>query len=366
MEKIEVAGNFLKRYPWVKFGLIGFVLLFAIGITTAFTVEKEIPVYFDGKEITVKGKLLDPLKAVLLENNLPADSDHVYNPDLNTLLKDVSEVKIQKKYVGKIIVDGKTVSYTSEEKSINEILEENNVIINEEDKVEPSLQTKITGNDTEIRVTRIKTVEAESQKEVPFVAAIVENPSLPTGTKVIVQPGQKGISNVKERIIYENGVEVKRELLEEAVLTPSVEEKTEVGTGTAVADGKNQNVTVDTVNTVNPVDTVNVSVENPSQDNSVQGKTPPESTTGSMMVSATAYTHTGNQTATGTWPQAGRTVAGWPEIVGKTVYIPALGGTFTVEDTGGAVGYGVIDIFMNTEEECIQWGRQNIEVFFVD
>ncbi len=86
-----------------------------------------------------------------------------------------------------------------------------------------------------------------------------------------------------------------------------------------------------------------------------------------MTVSATAYTATGNNTASGTVPQSGRTIASWGGLpFGTKVYIPALGGVYTVEDRGGAVTYGIIDIYMDSEAECVRWGRQRIEIYFMD
>lgn len=71
-------------------------------------------------------------------------------------------------------------------------------------------------------------------------------------------------------------------------------------------------------------------------------------------VELTHYTHTGNPTASGKMPQAGRTIAcNWLPI-GTNVRIN--GSVYTVEDRGGMVGT-VIDIFVDSEEEAIQKGR---------
>ena len=80
-----------------------------------------------------------------------------------------------------------------------------------------------------------------------------------------------------------------------------------------------------------------------------------------VTTSVTAYTHTGNKTATGTWPRIG-TIAANPDIFpyGTKLYIPGYG-YGRVEDTGsGSGGDSVIalDLFMETEEECLQWGRK--------
>ena len=78
----------------------------------------------------------------------------------------------------------------------------------------------------------------------------------------------------------------------------------------------------------------------------------------------TAYTATGNATASGTMPTSNYTVAAWDDIpFGTQVYVPSRGVTYTVEDRGGAITYGIMDIYMDTEEECLNFGRQQLEAY---
>ena len=81
-----------------------------------------------------------------------------------------------------------------------------------------------------------------------------------------------------------------------------------------------------------------------------------------MTVNATAYAgHT--ITATGTTPKWG-TIAVDPSVIpyGTKVYIPKFDMVFTAEDCGGAIKGNKIDIFMNNEADCNNFGRQNIEI----
>lgn len=71
-------------------------------------------------------------------------------------------------------------------------------------------------------------------------------------------------------------------------------------------------------------------------------------------VELTHYTHTGNPTASGKMPQAGRTVA--CNFLPLNSRVRINGSVYTVEDTG-AMGENVIDIFVDSEEEAIQKGR---------
>lgn len=79
----------------------------------------------------------------------------------------------------------------------------------------------------------------------------------------------------------------------------------------------------------------------------------------------TAYTWTGNKCTDGIWPCAGVTVASNdPNLWHKSIYIEGYG-VFFVHDTGGMAS-NVIDIYMDSYDECIQFGRQKGEVYIVE
>ena len=81
-----------------------------------------------------------------------------------------------------------------------------------------------------------------------------------------------------------------------------------------------------------------------------------------MVMEATAYTWTGNQTATGSWPTVG-TVAVDPQVVplGSVLYVEGYGPAVAA-DTGGDIKGQIIDLYMDSEHECLQWGRRKVEV----
>lgn len=79
----------------------------------------------------------------------------------------------------------------------------------------------------------------------------------------------------------------------------------------------------------------------------------------------TAYIATGNPCADGVYPCVGVTVASNdPALWHKCVYIEGYG-VFFVHDTGG-MSNNVIDIFVETYDEAIQFGRQNAEVYVIE
>ena len=90
--------------------------------------------------------------------------------------------------------------------------------------------------------------------------------------------------------------------------------------------------------------------------------------------SCTAYYEVDGITATGTVPQVG-TVAVNPNVIpyGTRLYICSADGSFVygyaiAEDTGGACMAGdiVVDLYMNSEEECNAFGRQELYIYVLN
>lgn len=77
----------------------------------------------------------------------------------------------------------------------------------------------------------------------------------------------------------------------------------------------------------------------------------------------TAYAG-GSLTATGTVPRPYRTVAVDPQVIpyGTILYIEGVG-EVVAEDCGGAIKGQRLDIYLPSEGECVQWGRQSREVW---
>ena len=75
------------------------------------------------------------------------------------------------------------------------------------------------------------------------------------------------------------------------------------------------------------------------------------------------------KTASGAYATAWYTVAagkGYP--MGTIIYIPYFankpnGGWFVVQDRGGAIKNNKLDVYMDTYNECIQFGRRNLECY---
>ena len=86
-----------------------------------------------------------------------------------------------------------------------------------------------------------------------------------------------------------------------------------------------------------------------------------------MKVRATAYCND-PITSTGKKPRPYHTIAVDPKVIpyGTRVYIPEFNKVFIAEDCGGAIKGNRIDIYMNNEYECRQWGIRNITIVILN
>ena len=89
-----------------------------------------------------------------------------------------------------------------------------------------------------------------------------------------------------------------------------------------------------------------------------------------MVVEASAYTMVANGdkmggtglTSTGTVPTAHRTIAVDPNVIPYGSLIRYNGVTYTAEDTGGLINGNKVDIYFDTLDECLSFGRINITI----
>ena len=83
-----------------------------------------------------------------------------------------------------------------------------------------------------------------------------------------------------------------------------------------------------------------------------------------VTLQCTAYTHSNNPTASGVMPQVGHCAV--DKINGQWIPFGTIiktedGIVLTVTDRFGDSRNNYLDIFMETEQECWEWGRRYVE-----
>ena len=227
--------------------------------------------------------------------------------------------------------------------TIKKASEDNNLIVAEE-------QVDVTKEEILNKYITIKEVIVTEQEEIPFeiVTKDVSSSGNETEEKV-VQEGENGIKEIKYRVRYQNNVEISKDKISEEIIQEPVERIIQVSNKV--------------ISRAAPARTGGGSS---SLEQSVEGQTP-------RVVTLNASAYAGDtSTASGARPQVMYTVAAGKSIpFGTVIYIPYFenysnGGWFVVQDRGGAITDGKIDIYMSSESACNSFGRRNLECYIYD
>lgn len=170
---------------------------------------------------------------------------------------------------------------------------------------------------------------------IPYNVVEIESQTIPKGQRVVEVQGVMGASQKGIRSKYVNG-EITDENVEFERYIPPVDEQVLVGVGGVFTapDGKEYNYSY------------------------------------YIDVTATAYTHTGDPTYMGTVAEVG-VIAVDPRNIalGSRVYVIGGYGDYGVcraEDIGGGIKGKRIDVFLDTEEECVTFGRRKMRAYVLE
>ena len=234
-----------------------------------------------------------------------------------------------------LIVDGQEIEVNSCQPDVQGVLDENKIEYDSNYVISEDLDASLEDG-MEIEVKQIEKKTIRETEEIPYDTIIKKDKSLLQGKTKVSQKGKKGTKELVYEVVYEDGQPISKILLEENIITKAKNKIIKKGT-------KEKKKTE--------------SKKKSTSKNSLGKK---------ITVSATAYSGDGI-TATGTVPRWG-TIAVDPTIIpyGTKVYIPQFDKYFIAEDCGGGIRGNKIDIFMNSESQCNNWGKRSIDIYIVE
>lgn len=264
------------------------------------------------------------------------------------------------------LASGYELTVFTNKTNVSEILAENNIVLEENERVTPDLEEHITETKKivirdksiqEIQVAKISESGLETtleeildsyspiiekivtvEEEIPFetITKDASNSGENTRNKVIRQ-GENGIKQVTYKIKYKDEQEIEKTILSEVVIKEPVDKIVQV-----------QN---------NITSRASVSTRG-------------DGTT--RIFKVTAYCacikccgKTNGITASGTHATAGRTIATSKQFSFGTKLL-INGVTYTVEDRGGAIQGDRIDVYFDTHQQALQWGVKYLPVQVVE
>ena len=278
---------------------------------------------------------------------------------VNTNLKDI---KI-------ILQNGYEMTALTSKATVSEILEENNIVLQENQKTIPDINAEISAGQTiqitdksynEVQIAKISEEGVQTSLEqllesyapitekivveqvtIPY-ETITKNTSGTTSntTNTVLKQGKDGLKEVTYKVKYQNEVEIEKTVISEVIIKEPVNKIVQVQKKVETSRSASLPRTSTT---------------------SVNGET----------YKITAYCScskccgkTTGITASGTRATAGRTVAASSKFAFGTK-LNIGGNIYTVEDRGGAIKGNRIDIFVNSHSAALQWGVRYLPVSVV-
>lgn len=314
----------------------------------------------DGKEINT---IFAGTVAELIESQGVTLSDKLFSSvDVNAVVTNNLRVEIISAYDIIINVDGEEKAVQTTVKTVGDVLSEQGITLDEDDEVSPAADTVLT-NDLVIEVLRVEYVTRETQEKIPFTTEKVNSSAMAKGTEKVSQKGVDGVKTFTYTDKVVNGVVESSELVSEEVTKEPVKKIIKVGTLVKQTSKKLGNNKIE--KNGNPIS----ELELPSKYSIGENNVPTEYKY-TIKGRGAAYCIPGGITATGRPVKPGYIAVNPKQIpYGTEMWIVSDDGVVygyaIAADTGGFVkkGYFTCDLYMNSTEQCYQWGDRGVTIY---
>lgn len=315
---------------------------------------KNTYVITDGNRVVVHTtNATDPAR-VLNEAGLSLSEEDTY---VARSVSGVSEIRINRPHTITINNCGQIMDVKSSGETVEELLSRFRIDTTGDVSVSTGLE-EATFDGMVITLTRNTDVEETYSVSIPYTTDYVTDDTIPEGTEVVLQEGVPGEAVCSGRVYYTNGTETGRSVISETVVRQPVNQIIAIGTAPETPP-------VPDVPVVNAFDEGGGQIILPTGEILTY--------TSRVDVLGTAYSCEGyvGITATGTVARVGE-IAVDPDIIplGSRLFIRTCDGEYiygiaTAEDTGGLINGYRIDLYMDTEEACWEFGARMCEVYFL-
>ena len=334
---IESIRSYFKNKKMVFLGIVLFISTIILAITFTY---RQVIIEVDNQEVQYSFNGNKTVGEVLKANKIAIKEEDVVQPAMNQVISDGEVINIDRAMPVHLFIDGEYLEIYTTEREVKKIIDEANIELDKKDIVTPDLNL-IVNRGENIQVTRVNEELETTETVLEYKEIQRENQSMDKGKSRIVQEGKNGLKTIIEKVVYHDGTEFSRAVIDEKIIAP-IDQIKEIGTK------------------------VQLMASSTTSNKPIAGR--------KITITATAYCscykccapYDGTTTASGTSPKAGRTIAASKDYsFGTEVYIPYFDKVFVVEDRGGAIQGNKIDIYFNTHEEALQFGRRTLEAQIV-
>jgi 3D (Asp-Asp-Asp) domain-containing protein len=240
-----------------------------------------------------------------------------------------------------VTCDGVSQTIFVSDGTVGQVLSRLGISVGQYDALSPTAATPITGDSMTIQLERAVVYQETQYVDIPYDTVRTPDNNLPEGTEKVTRAGETGVQANEVQVVIRPGQEAEYMTLSTSVVSEPVSEQVVYGTyvpGTLVT-ASGERISYSKV----------------------------------LTCTATAYTdYSGNPTATGTTPRVGA-IAVDPKVIpyGTRMYIVTSDGSIiygyaTAEDCGSAIKGNRVDLYYNSESECVQFGRRSVQVYILN
>lgn len=334
---------------------------FTVGEDSRVIVCRASNVKFINADGTVKNIVFAGTVAELIEQQGVVLSDKlVSSVNVKAVVTNNLEVEILNYYNLTINVDNEKKFVKSTAKTVGDLLEEQNIVLDSDDEVVPSVDTALS-NELIIDVLRVEYVTREAEETIKFGSKTKYFSAMLKGTKKVTQEGVNGSKTVvyKDKVV--NGVVESSEVQSETITKKPVDKVTTIGTLVKSSGLGNSKIEKNG----KPISELVMPSKYTIGANNV-----PTSYKYKITGRAAAYCQPGGKTATGKAVMPGRVAVNPKQIpYGTEMWIVSNDGVVygyaVAEDTGGFAkkGYYTVDLYMNSNSQCRQWGDRGVTIY---
>lgn len=343
---IEKLRRFIKQSfsngPKAKF-IIGAAAIMIVVVTavTIMSMRKTLILSIDGKEetfVTYKGTVKD----VLQEKGIQLSEKDKVQPSIESKVSEKETIKVKKAIPVEIKANGVELEVQTAEDTVEDMLDaEKNTLESqgiEFDKDVDEVSPSLDSKiegDVSVQLVKVDTKDIVEKQPINFDTIVEKDENLDSSVQKVKSEGVNGEKEITYQIIYKDGVEVSRDVKSTKTISEPQNEIVVKGTGQVYASRGG--------------DKINYKKK--------------------FSCTATAYSNHSN-TATGRVPVRNEgglsTIAVDPSVIplGSKVYVDGYGYAIAA-DTGSAIKGDKVDLYLNSSGECNNWGRRSVNVLVV-
>ncbi len=319
-------------------------VVIALAIVVSVTVacmRKTITLSIDGKKetfVTYKGTV----KGVLQDKGVTVNSKDKVQPSLETRVSENDIIKLKTPVPVKVTAGGTCFNVETAEDTVQDMLKAEQETLKKNGIEFVNGVDEVTPGlnakikkDLDIQIVKVETKEIVQKEAIKFDTIVEDDADLDVSVQKVKSEGVDGEKEVTYSVVYKDGVEFSRDIKSTKTISEPKNEIVLKGTSQVYASRGAGNITYKK----------------------------------KVNCTATAYSG-GGKTATGRTPVRSigglSTIAVDPSVIplGSKVYVEGYGYA-VASDTGKAIRGNKVDLYLNSSSECRNWGVRQVDVVVV-